>query len=72
MFGLILSFLSIRCLMALDGKSLQEHPINAGVPQGSILGPTLIILMMFVIFLSMLMILLSTVSVIKYLICRGS
>ena len=71
-FGLILSFLSSRCLMVLDGKSLQEHPVNAGVPQGSILGPTLIFLMMSVIFLSMLMILLSTVSVIKYLICRSS
>ena len=27
--------------MFLDGKSLQEHPVNAGVPQGSIPGPTL-------------------------------
>ena len=29
--------------MVLDGKSLQEYPVNAGVPQGSILGPTLYI-----------------------------
>ena len=26
--------------MVLDGKSLQEYPVNAGVPQGSILAPT--------------------------------
>ena len=27
--------------MVLDGNSLQEYPVNAGVPQWSILGPTL-------------------------------
>ena len=40
-FGLIFSFLSNRRLrVVLDGKSSQEYPVNAGVPQGSILGAT--------------------------------
>ena len=41
-FALISSFLSNRRLqVVLNGKSSQEYPVNLGVPQGSILGPTL-------------------------------
>ena len=44
-FGLISSVLSNRQLrVVLDGKSSQEYPVNAGVPQGSILGPTIFLL----------------------------
>ena len=41
-FGLISSFLSNRWpQVVLNGKLSQEYPVNAGVPQDSILGPTL-------------------------------
>ena len=44
-FSLICSFLSNRRLrMVLNGKSSQEYPVNARVPQGSILSPTLFLL----------------------------
>ena len=41
-FGLISPFISNRWLrVVLDGKSSEEYPGNAGVPQGSIFSPTL-------------------------------
>ena len=44
-FGLISSFLSNRRLpVVLNGKSSQEYPVKAGVPQGSILGRKLFLL----------------------------
>ena len=44
-FGLISSLLSSRWLrVVLDGKSSQEYPVSAAVPQGFILGPTLFLL----------------------------
>ena len=45
MFGLISSFLSNRRLgVVLYGKYSQEYPVNAGVPQDSIIGPTFSVL----------------------------
>ena len=65
--------------MALDEKSSQIYQANAGIPLGSILGATLFLLylMTFLIMLpgvllSMLMILLSTLNVIRHLICGNS
>ena len=65
--------------MVLDRRSSQEYLVNAGVPQGSILGSTFsyYILMTFlkilsVILLSLLIILLSTLNVIRHLICDNN
>ena len=45
--NLILMEFLVRYLaifLLLDGRSSQEYPANAGVPQGSILGPTILLL----------------------------
>ena len=60
--------------MVLDGNSLQEYSVNAGVPQGSIRISTLFILYINhladnIICYIVDVILLSTLSVIRHLIC---
>ena len=66
-FGLFFSFFSNRWLrVVLDAKHSQEYPVNAGVPQDSILAPTLFVLYMdyltdyVICIISLLIILLST------------
>ena len=73
-FGIFSSFLNNWQLW--DGISTQEYPVDVGVPEGSIVGPTLFLLytimaflmMLCVILLSILMILLSALNMIRHLI----
>ena len=64
-----------RLQLVLDGKSSKEHPVNAGIPQGSIFGPTLLMIFLMtlsVILLSLLMKLLSILSMVGHLICGNN
>ena len=61
------SFLQMHTLLLviLDGKSLQDCPINTWVPEGTIHGPArsmMILLVIFVILIPMLMVLLFTLK----------
>ena len=74
--ALFLLFLVTDSFESFRMGSLKEYQVNAEVPQGSIFGPqfsyyTLMTFLMisFVMLLSMLMISLSTLSVIRDLIC---
>ena len=79
-FDLISSFLSNKQLwVVLDGKFSQEYPINAEVLKGPLLVLHLsyytlmtFLMMLSVIMLSVLMVLLSTLNVIKHLICDNN
>ena len=72
-FGFISSFIINRWFwVVLDGKISQECSVNAGGPHGSILGNDLSDLMMSsIVLLSMLIMLLSTLSMIRSLICSN-
>ena len=77
-FSLTLSFVSYKQLqVVLDGKSSQEYPVSVGVPQDSILSPTLLLLYITdlphdTVCNIGIMTLLSTLSVFRHLICGNN
>ena len=76
-FGLIFSFPSNRRpRVVLNGKFAQEYPVNSKIPQSSIhfsyYTRMTFVMMLSVILLSMPMILISTLNVIRHLICGNN
>ena len=70
-FGLISSFLRNRRLqVVLDGKSSQEYPVNVGVLHFS--SYTLMTFLMLSVILLSMLILLSTLNMIRHLICGNN
>ena len=70
-FSLISSFLGNRELhVVLDGKSLQEYPVNDGVPPFLVLHFSYYILMTFLVMLSL--ILLSILMIPRYSNCESN